>query len=207
MKVETPRAHDLLTPAEASLVTGASLKAIYKVARERLPANAVVRHASKMFLTREGAICVRLDRELPKEVPLNVRRYFYRELTRRPDVDVRCERGPLVYLLEVKVGTEAVTTELNAYRRALSVVGVDPEVQGGAATFRGTRVLVHHIAHLLAGGADPAELKEDYPNLTDVMLAAAPLYARTHPRLGRPKAPGWRGVDPKSERRSARAAA
>jgi len=66
----------------------------------------------------------------------------------------------------------------------------DKAVQGGAATFRGTRILVHQIADLLAQGADEAELREDYPRLTPAMLAAAPVYARAHPRRG--KASPWR---------------
>jgi uncharacterized protein (DUF433 family) len=74
----------------------------------------------------------------------------------------------------------------------MSLIVEDKSIQGGAATFRGTRILVHQIADLLAQGADEAELKADYPRLTSAMLAAAPIYARVHPRRGRPKVPPWR---------------
>lgn len=83
----------------------------------------------------------------------------------------------------------------------------DLEIQGGAATFKGTRILVHTIAELLKAGASDEELKEDYPHLTDAMIAAAPVYARTHPKRGRPKAPNWRSGKPASSRRHKRAAA
>ena len=74
----------------------------------------------------------------------------------------------------------------------MALIVEDEAIQGGAATFRGTRILAHQIADLLAQGADEAELREDYPRLTPAMLAAAPVYARAIPRLGRPKAPSWR---------------
>jgi uncharacterized protein (DUF433 family) len=74
----------------------------------------------------------------------------------------------------------------------MDLIVEDASIQGGAATFRGTRILVHQIADLLAQGADEAELREDYPRLTPAMLAAAPVYARAHPRRGRPKSPPWR---------------
>jgi uncharacterized protein (DUF433 family) len=38
-------------------------------------------------------------------------------------------------------------------------------IQGGAATFRGTRILVHQVADLLAQGVDEATQQEDCPRL------------------------------------------
>ena len=54
---------------------------------------------------------------------------------------------------------------------------------------------MHQVADLLMQGAAEAELREDYPRLTSAMLAAAPIYARAHPRRGRPKAPAWRKAE------------
>jgi uncharacterized protein (DUF433 family) len=81
--------------------------------------------------------------------------------------------------------------DLALYGDAMGLIVEDESIQGGAATFRGTRILVHEIADLLAQGADETELREDYPRLTPAMLAAAPVYARSHPRRGRPKVPAW----------------
>jgi uncharacterized protein (DUF433 family) len=78
------------------------------------------------------------------------------------------------------------------YRDQTELIVEDEAIQGGAATFRGTRILVHQIADLLAQGADEAELRYDYPRLTLAMLAAAPIFARAHPKRGRPNAPPWR---------------
>jgi integrase/uncharacterized protein (DUF433 family) len=62
----------------------------------------------------------------------------------------------------------AVAIELAAYRRALRTIIEDAEINGGAATFRGTKLLVQPIA----------ELQEDYPRLTDEMVDAALTFSR-----------------------------
>jgi uncharacterized protein (DUF433 family) len=87
---------------------------------------------------------------------------------------------------------KTLDAESARYSDAMALIVEDEAIQGGAATFSGTRILVHQIADLLAQGADAAELCCDYPRLTPAMLAAAPAYARANPKRGRPKAPAWR---------------
>lgn len=53
----------------------------------------------------------------------------------------------------------------------------DDEIQAGAPTFRGTRVLVLPVATALERGVDREEIKEDY-QLSDEQLDAALEYAR-----------------------------
>lgn len=85
-------------------------------------------------------------------------------------------------------------------REAMELIVEDAAVQGGAATFRGTRILVHQVADLLAQGAGEAELREDFPRLTPQMLRAAPIYAQAHPGRGRPLSPAWRTSGGKQRR-------
>jgi uncharacterized protein (DUF433 family) len=74
---------------------------------------------------------------------------------------------------------------------AMALVVEDPDVQGGAATFRGTRILVQQIAQSLAQGADEAELFQDYPRLTREMVEAARLYGKLYPDRGHARKPNW----------------
>jgi uncharacterized protein (DUF433 family) len=83
----------------------------------------------------------------------------------------------------------------------MKLIVEDPSIQGGAATFKGTRILVHQIADLISHGATEAELREDYPRLTRAMITAAAVYSKAHPRRGRPRKPTWRNNEPRSERR------
>lgn len=187
------RAVETYSAAEISAVTGASVRAVYKALGERLPQGLSVQRDRQQYLTRWGAVCFVIDREMPKDVPVAVRRQLYTTILERQSAgQVQHDCGILSYVVDVKAVADRVDGDLARYRDAMGLIVEDSSIQGGAATFRGTRILVHQIADLLAQGADEAELREDYPRLTPAMLAAAPVYARAHPRRGRPKAPAWR---------------
>lgn len=72
-------------------------------------------------------------------------------------------------------------------RPAPTQIAEDPEVQAGAPTFKGTRVLVWPIVDALKHGTPEAELLRDYPALSREKLNAALLYSEVHPRRGPPK--------------------
>jgi uncharacterized protein (DUF433 family) len=207
LKAAGMSAIETFPPAEVSAVTGASVKAVYKMIGERLPRGSSVQRDRERYLTRWGAVCFVIDREMPKDVPLAVRRQLYTCILERRSVsDVVYQRGILSYVLDVRAVVVKVDQDLARYREAMALIVEDDEIQGGAATFRGTRILVHQIAALLAQGAGEAELREDYPRLTPAMIAAAPIYARAHPRRGRPRAPAWRTGGPYGRKGSNRVA-
>lgn len=183
---------DLLTPVEAGIVAGVPAKAVYKAIRERLPKAAVVRRKGKPYLTKAAVVCVRLDRELPPDVPVGIRRAMYRQVGGARLRRLSCGAGVLSYIVDVPRVARAVEADLARYRSAMAIIVEDPEIQGGAAVFKDTRILVRQIADLIVAGASDEELREDYPRLTRRMLTAAHLFAAAHPRRGRPRAPVWR---------------
>ncbi len=186
-------AAETYSAAEISAVTGASVRAVYKALGERLPRGTSVARDRHPTLTRWGAVCFVIDREMPKDVPVAVRRQLYATILEHQSADrVQHQCGILSYVVDVKAVADRVDGDLTRYREAMGQIVEDESIQGGAATFRGTRILVHQIAALLAQGAGEAELRADYPRLTPAMLMAAPVYARAHPKRGRPKAPAWR---------------
>jgi len=189
---------DLFTPAEAAAVAEVPMKAVYKTLAERLPKASLIHRSGQTYLTPQAVICVRLDYELPKDVPVKVRRFVFGKL--KEGGANRVEYGTALFSYVVDAGQTAKTIagRLQRYRRAMKLIVEDPEIQGGAATFKGTRLLVHHIAGLLQQGVREAELREDYPNLTPEMIDAARIYAQAHPRRGRPRKPAWRNAKPLS---------
>jgi uncharacterized protein (DUF433 family) len=178
---------DLLTPAEAATVADVPLRAVYKAMAERMPKGSTVRRSGRRLLTRTAAVCLRLDRELPKDVPLRVRRALFAAVEGAPNRRAECGTGSFRYVVDPRPAADAVSALLDAYRKVQRLIVDDPEVQGGEPTFRGTRLMVHHIADLLAQGVPISELKEDYPRLTDAMIVAAPIYVKANPRRGRPR--------------------
>ncbi len=179
-------AAETFSPAEVSAVTGAPVKAVYKAAEERLPPGVLVQHGHQRRFTRWGAVCFAIDRAMPRDVPLAVRQQLYAGILARRSVEpARCERGILSYVVDVQATADRVDADLARYRDVMALIVEDAAIQDGAATFRGTRILVHQVAALLAQGASEAELREDYPRLTSEMIAAAPIY-----HAGAPAAPG-----------------
>lgn len=94
---------ETFSPAEISAVTGASVKAVYKVIGERLPRGLSVQRDRQQYLTRWGAVCFVIDREMPKDVPVAVRRQLYANiLERKAAPRVQYDRGILSYVVNVK---------------------------------------------------------------------------------------------------------
>jgi uncharacterized protein (DUF433 family) len=56
-------------------------------------------------------------------------------------------------------------------------ITVDPNVCGGRPCIRGMRIRVSDILGMLAAGASPAEILEDYPYLDSADITAALDYA------------------------------
>jgi uncharacterized protein (DUF433 family) len=197
----TMSGHELFSPAEIGAVAGISVKTVYRVIEERLPAGLIVRQNRQPLLTRWGAICVVIDHEMPKDVPVTVRKQVYAQIKgSTPSRAIKCKHGILHYVVDVKTAADKMDADIAKYRKAMMLIVEDPSIQAGAATFRGTRILVHHIADLISQGATEAELQEDYPRLTRAMITAATVYAKAHPRRGRPRKPSWRSDEPRSVR-------
>lgn len=64
-------------------------------------------------------------------------------------------------------------------------ITIDPEVAHGRSVVRGTRMRVADVLALIAGGADEAEILEDYPYLTAEDLKACLAYAAAPANLMR----------------------
>ena len=93
------------------------------------------------------------------------------------------------YVLEARSRQESLA-------KAESLVVIDPDIFDGEPVFKGTRVPVRTIAAWVTKGLDRERIREAYPHVTDEMIAAAPVWAKTHPSRGRPRKfaeinPGW----------------
>lgn len=86
---------------------------------------------------------------------------------------------------------EEMTERLAETTAARFAVVSDPEIRGGEPVVRGTRIPVHLLQDLAAQGATPDELLADYPSLDEQRLRLALLYAKNHPRAGRPRKRPW----------------
>jgi uncharacterized protein (DUF433 family) len=181
------------TPTEAAALTGLSLKAIQKAIDERaVPFRVVRQHGkSKRYLENMSLICLRLEAEGLNQLPLQMRRRIFRaviESPRKPKL-----RVSEVLLVDVDKARKGLATKLRELRRAERMVVSNPAIMTGTPVIRGTRVPVHVIAELRMAGTSSKDILQGYPSLRDEQISLAELYAKAHPKRGRPLAQPWDG--------------
>lgn len=71
--------------------------------------------------------------------------------------------------------------------KAEALVESDQEIFDGQPIFKGTRVPVRTVAAWMAEGIDRELIRRSYPNVTDEMVSAAPVWTKAHPQRGRPR--------------------
>lgn len=61
-------------------------------------------------------------------------------------------------------------------------ITLDPAIRSGKPTIRGTRITVSDILEYLAGGMTQAEILADFPDLSEMDIRAALLFAAERER-------------------------
>jgi uncharacterized protein (DUF433 family) len=79
-------------------------------------------------------------------------------------------------MVELDAVWKGITERLERIRRMHELVTEADDIQAGAPTFAGTRILVRPIAAALREGETPEALLSAYPRLTSEMLEIAELY-------------------------------
>jgi len=192
---------DLLTPAEAAVVAGMTVRQVNKLIDEELPARAVRRRNQRRLVTTAGVACLNASKDVSGVLTAKARyRVYFAIVEGKADI-VQLNESLRIDLGNVFRDTRRKVADLGRLRK---LVTVDPDVLGGRPCFKGTRIPVAQIADLLEQGADADELLEDYPNLTHKMIDAAPILAKAYPARGRPRKRPWANAEPVSETRSPR---
>lgn len=121
-----------------------------------------------------------LATELEKSLTPQGRRRIYTAIKGLPRGSHRLAFGPL------NLEFEAIDKTLDARVDRLSAIrNVVEHKAGREPLLKGTTIPVHVIA-ALARGQSSAEIREDYPSLSDDQVQAAIDYASVYPKPGRP---------------------
>jgi uncharacterized protein (DUF433 family) len=190
---------------EASFVAGVPVKTVNKAIDEAKLRRGVVRRRRERLLNRQGVLQLALEKELEQRISTesrpSIRAGFLKAIaTTGYQADFVIRLGDsLVLVIECKAISERVDRRWQILSRALDLIVEDPEIQAGAPTFKGSRVLVWLIVEALKQGEAEAALLKHYPALTREKLEAARLYAEVRPQRGRPKL-DLRSASPKSSR-------
>lgn len=184
--------------AETAAITGVSAREINRLIDDGLmPGSTFKKVGKSRFVKAFAAPMVRfgagdgvmLSKKTRLEAMKTMASYTksnWRSLVVDPDraLDLRFESGAVTVALGETVAS--AMTGLCKLAGANRRIAIDPEVRGGMPVVRGTRVGVYEVAAALEADGMEAVL-EDFPTLTREDVEAAKIYARAHPRMGRPR--------------------
>jgi uncharacterized protein (DUF433 family) len=190
----------------AAFVAGVSEREVNRIFDESLFPDELI--AASRSLTPLGCIlasfyfreAASLSAELRKRVvsllgrPERARR-TWAGLAGQADLSWDVELGTLSIHLAQYV--EEARSRQKSLFHAEQLVERDPDIFDGEPVFKGTRVPVRTVAAWVEDGVDRERIRVSFPHLTDEMVAAAPVWARTHPMRGRPRSfgeinPDWK---------------
>jgi uncharacterized protein (DUF433 family) len=95
--------------------------------------------------------------------------------------------GPITEI-RIEATEREVTSLVTRFSAWKDQLITDPQIIGGEPAFPRSRLAVRQIGGMRLRGATPAELREDYPYLSDDDIELAARFARAYPKMGRPGA-------------------
>jgi len=181
------------TPAQASAVANLPLPAVHKLIERRLirPRRLRTGRSIQRMLSRGQVLYLRLEAEGVRLLPLAARRAIAKKIESFPEVDTVILTESSALIIEVKSVRLELDQDLARLERAENMITSDPETMRGTPVYRGTRIPVELIAHMLSQGTSPEEILEGYPALDRERVELAPLYVQAFPRRGRPASRPW----------------
>jgi len=179
------RSRDYST-AEAAAITGVPLATVnHYIGRELADLGIAVWGDGKRTISYDGLVALRMAWDYPKSMAPSSRVEVIKKALRAPRKrHIVMEKGKVV--VRVDNSRHAVADGFHRLRQAEALVLIDPKTLGGDPCVKGTRIPVHTIADLVSTAA-PGSAKLAYPKLSNAQIELASLYAKAHPRRGRPK--------------------
>jgi uncharacterized protein (DUF433 family) len=177
----------LITRREAAELSGATLGAVNKAIEQKVLRTK--RRKGRTLLAPEDVGALALLAQTRVALPVAVKRRIVAWARGGPGADAELALdGALV----VRMGPE-VEQAVQRARRYVELrerlVEVNPKMRGGTPVITETRMPVWSLARLIELGETREVLREDYPFLPEESFELAPLWAKTHPRQGRPSHP------------------
>jgi len=183
----------LLTRREVATLAGVSLASVDKAIEQEVVEVRRGRRRQALLDTDALAVVVILQRvELP--LPVRLKRRIRERVRATPNERVVGTEIPLTDAVVIRVVPEvaAVARRADEYlERRARYVEENPEIKGGIPVIRGTRLSVYAVEGRRRDGDTIDDLVADYPHLSREAFETALLYARAHPRRGRPSLRPW----------------
>ena len=187
MSNEFSKTAPLITRREAAELSGTTLGTVNKAIEQKVLRTH--QRKGRAVLTPEEVGALTLLSQTRVSLPIAVKKRVAVWARGGPGADAELALdGALV----VRMGPE-VEQAVQRARRYVELrerlVEVNPEVCGGEPVITETRMPVRSLARLIELGETREVLREDYRFLPEESFELAPMWAKAHPRQGRPSRP------------------
>lgn len=179
---------DTLTPAEAAVVAGVSMRDVHRVIDEHI--------------LPESLYDVRAARSFRSDACVFIAFYFEAadRLTSEERQRVIALASPhssgkkftkIVHdgflTIDFAPFWRSVDKRLQRLNAARALVSIDDQILGGTPVIRGTRVPVYDVGASVAAGYPMERILSSYPSLNREQVELAALFAEANPQRGRPR--------------------
>jgi uncharacterized protein (DUF433 family) len=182
-------AAETLTPTEAAIVSGVSIRDVHRVIDERiLPEDFYDTREARFF---KSSACVFIafyfgaaDRLTSDERQRTIALASLHSSDPKSSTKIVQDGFLTIDLAPFWKGVDERLLRLNAARAQVSV---DNEILNGTPVIKGTRVPVYDVAASISAGISMERILSAYPSLNQTQAELAALYADANPQRGRPR--------------------
>lgn len=178
---------DVLTPAEAAVIAGVSLRDVHRMIDEHiLPDRLFILTDTRLF-KRQACVFISFYFGAADRLTAEERQRTITLASKITDW-ARAKKVVQDEFLTIDLASFAkgVEDRWKRLREARAQVASNPEILGGTSVIRGTRVPVYDVAASVAAGIPMERILASYPGLRQEQVELAALYAEANPQRGRP---------------------
>jgi uncharacterized protein (DUF433 family) len=179
---------DNLTPAEAAVVAGVSIRDVHRVIDEHiLPESLYDVHEARSFRS-DACVFIAFYFETASRLTSEERQRAISMASRHSSgsKSTKVVRDGFLTIDFAPFWT-SVDNRLQRLNAARAQVSVDDQILAGTPVINGTRVPIYDVAASVAAGYPMESILSSYPSLNREQVELAALFAEANPQRGRPR--------------------
>lgn len=179
---------DILTPAEAAVVAGVSIRDVHRVIDEHILPERLYEVREARLFRRDACVYIAFYFETAQQLTSAMRQRAIalacRHSSGKRSMRVVRDAFLSIDFVPFWTGVEKRLRRLNAARAQVST---DDQILSGTPVIKGTRVPIYDVAASVAAGCPVETILSAYPSLNRDQVGLAALFAQANPPRGRPR--------------------
>lgn len=180
---------DTLTPAEAAVVAGVSMRDVHRVIDEHILPESFYDIREARSFSSQACVFISFYFEAAGRLTSEERQRAIALASRQSPGKKSFTKIVHDGFLTIDFAPfwTSVDKRLQRLNAARAQVSMDDEILGGTPTIRGTRVPIYDVAASVAAGNPIERVLSSYPSLNREQVELAALFAEANPLRGRPR--------------------